>query len=266
MDLKLIHCNEYDNRFVVFNKSTNKLYKIQHKKEIFNDHNFEKLLNKYKNRFHFWQFESNTNIINEVLSFIHSKYKIPIQEYTILTSEHSGIDCEILLQNVSTCDCPQNNKSLNFSIDKYHILNVLRHLIESIEILSKHNIVHNDIRLANILFNLTKEEINTGIITRSLPILIDFGMAQFYKLETSEKANIKQLIFLFTTCKYGICDIPPDTKNWIINSTNNSKNLENLEKQLTAFQTLDTTNQSLDFHTLISMTNSYSYFEYSYSF
>lgn len=80
-----------------------------------------------------------------------------------------------------------------FKMDATHGPVFLRHLRESVHILSSEGVVHGDLAMRNIVFCPNKTESTTGIITQALPVIIDFGMA-FFDAENALKYNTSQWV------------------------------------------------------------------------
>jgi hypothetical protein len=59
--------------------------------------------------------------------------------------------------------------------------------------------------LDNILVLPTVEEMKNKVLLKSLPILIDFGYSRIGYDNLTTSFNIKDLIRLFSCCRYGTC-------------------------------------------------------------
>ena len=215
----LIFANEYMNRFIVQNKMDNSLLKIQPLSDVFLDPIIQEKVKEHEGRFCFWQEVTPTICSKQEVQKYVGKMRLNHNEYRILTSLYKGIDCERLL--VSTFDCSRACQgypepcSKQMMIDVKHIMTFLHHLIEGFEILSNAGIEHGDIRLSNILVNPTTEELISGTIQTSFPLIIDFGLSSLVDKKTATKSNVKDIVSLLTTCKHGIMGLESPDENWV---------------------------------------------------
>lgn len=215
----LIFVNKYMNRFIIQNNINKSLLKIQPLSERFIDPIIQEKVKEYNGRFCFWQ-EATSNIWSkhEVQKYV-GQIKLNHNEYRILTSLYMGIDCERLL--ISTFDCSRYCYGYHepclkqMMIDANHIMTFLNYLIEGFEILSNKGIQHGDIRLANILVYPTTEELISGTIQTSLPLIIDFGLSNLVDQEIAIQSNVKGIVNLLTSCKHGMLRLDSFNDNWL---------------------------------------------------
>jgi serine/threonine protein kinase len=186
-----------DDHFVF--RKNEKMYKLQPSNEIYLDRKLSNLVKSYPNRFGFW-FKMRNPVLKRKLMQM-AKIESLEDDFTLLTSKNLGIDCGNLW-NVS-CLCP--NTSIQMTIHPNHINTFVHYLKTSVNILSRLNIAHGDIRFPNIMVSCTKEEIKTNEILTSLPVLIDFGQAQFTK--RAQFLNDRAFVKLWQRCNNGIHSI-----------------------------------------------------------
>ena len=108
-----------------------------------------------------------------------------------------------------------SNTQLKYTIHASHLKRFFDYLGESLNILSRHNVRHDDIALRNILVSPTEEEKHAKCLTSTLPILIDFEHASCNSTN-SYAENMRDFCDLFACCFHTI-DIYRDAKlmRWI---------------------------------------------------
>lgn len=98
---------------------------------------------------------------------------------------------------------------MNVKIDNKHIPEFFIHLLANISLLCEINISHSDLRLANIIVEMNEEEKKKGVISESLPLLIDFGLAKI-----GENCD-RDEIGLFRTCPHGNILLQEGERMWL---------------------------------------------------
>jgi hypothetical protein len=140
-----------------------------------------------------------------------------LDTYDVRVCPYQGKDLERLLDINGTCrSCVSDVPNGAMRLAAEHVPRFIKHLLESVHILDKAGIRHNDLRLANILINPTSEESKEGVIRTSLPRIIDFGESTF-----STVSNASDIVGLFTTCKHGLRwrDVSEDEPSWLVLAT-----------------------------------------------
>jgi serine/threonine protein kinase len=192
--IALIYSN--DSHFVF--RQGDSLYKLQPVSEPHRDAEFARLIGKHETRFAFWTAANRNPIKSQLILMAQSDEEFD-EEFNLLRSEYRGVDCQDLF--LHNCAC-SNSTSKNMRFTGEHQQRFITFLLESVEILSNVGVAHCDLRLANIVVNLTPQEIQTGIISTSLPIIIDFGQSRISK--DARNINEKSLSGLFTRCNHGL--------------------------------------------------------------
>ena len=188
-----------DNHYVV--KRGRILFKLQPNAEPFQELRFSRML-LFSNRFCVWRLSYNQSIKRKMYKFCDIE-DFEINQVKMLQCDFKGYDLQKILIEKSKCKCNKyKNSSATYNIKSNHLIFFKRYLIESVNILSELGIAHKDIYLRNIVVDLTKEEKANHEISVSLPILIDFGMAEFVGDE-AKLSNLNSLTRLISTCNHG---------------------------------------------------------------
>jgi len=225
-----------NDRYVIRDLDT--LYKLVPVKDITKDGEFKEILKEEnKSRFVFWDAIDDKALKEDLICFLNNKNLTP-ESYNLSMCQYSGIDCLDLFAVDELCKAHCKKPKGQYLISEAHLHTFFNHLATSLDILSNHRILHNDIALRNILVNPTLEEQKTKIITTSLPILIDFGHSQFTKFaETARKQNFHDFISIFGCCVQNAC-IYGDNKKWWIEQIIDEATLDSTKRLLSSIRKL----------------------------
>lgn len=201
-EFSIIHQSPQHQRYVVFVFQEQKLFKIQPSSLKFIDTQIQEIVQDTK-RFRFWEPTKNETLKDKIITFFKEK-----GSFDLFTSEFQGVSCERLLYTTAFCGGSHiEEKSFGMKISSKHIFKFIQYIIESFQILSDKGIEHRDINLSNIIVFPNEEEMKNKVLTSSLPVIIDFGLAQIVSPEIATKSNLQELLGLFFACRYGLCKL-----------------------------------------------------------
>jgi serine/threonine protein kinase len=155
-------------RFILVDKKQDKfIYKVR--LEGISETNIDNIIQKLQDlnlRFEFWKRIEDIALHKRLILFINRIHDDKKQKYECFVSNNRGVDLQQII----------SLKLCKFQFTE--ICYLLKHLVESLQILSMYGISHRDFRYRNIA------------ISKNMPIIIDFGDCKFDTIKNSTNENI----------------------------------------------------------------------------
>lgn len=132
--------------------------------------------------------------------------------YHISAAVYGGYDLERIIPITEPCpNCDRGNAKAPYpelKVTIRHFVCMMTHLVESIQLMDKHRVRHNDLTLRNILVDPTPTELKECLLQHTMPRIIDFGLA-------SPGVDIDNSFPSFLTgCRHGLAYVENPAHLW----------------------------------------------------
>ncbi len=140
-------------------------------------------------------------------------------------ADFAGVDLQRLLARTSACrDCGADHGRHEpmLRILPAHAFRMLMHVHETVELLRGIDMDQGDLVPANLLVQPTEAEWKAGVLSESLPKLIDFGLATVREKGLVAEHTPRVLVDLVSSCRHGMRPLqrvrhrwPKDEWSWL---------------------------------------------------
>jgi hypothetical protein len=163
-----------------------------------------------RNRMAFWTKPTNQYITFEKVNTISpetvKETRRRCKQLAVRIADNRGIDLDRLLVRTHECkDCGETATSVKKSMKMTgsYALRLLAYLQETFNMFYSVNFEHNDVSISNLVVQPSTEELKSGYLTTSLPVIIDFGLSKIHIIPLPKDPTPTIMRDLLSTCRHG---------------------------------------------------------------
>ena len=167
------------------------------------------IFNKLRSRMAFWTIPTNRYISFEKVNEISPKFAKEAcricKQLSVRITANKGTDLDRLLVHTHECrDCEDITIQVTqpMKMTGTYALQLLNYLEETLKMFHDINFEHNDVTLSNLVVQPSEEELKSGYLSTSLPLMIDFGLSKIHVISTLKNNTSIIMHNLLTTCRH----------------------------------------------------------------